>query len=65
MKVCLTNRRVKCTGKVECKSQIYANIKFSKSSINLCKDCTIELYQELARVVVPKSVKSKFYQENK
>ena len=61
MKVSLTNRHVKCTGKVDCKNEIYCNIKFSKASINLCKSCTIELYEKLAQTLVPKSVKSKFF----
>lgn len=64
MKVCLTNRRVKCTGKVDCQNEIYCNIKFSKSSINLCKSCTVELYEKLAHFMVPKSVKSKFSEKN-
>ena len=63
MRVCLTNRKVKCTGKVECKNKIYCNIKFSKHSINLCEDCAQELYQKLGKQFVPKSVKSKFYIE--
>ncbi len=61
MKVCLTNRRVKCTGKVDCNNEIYCNIRFSKASVNLCKSCAVELYENLARSLVPKSVKSKFY----
>ena len=65
MRVCLTNKRVKCTGKVDCKNEIYCNIRFSKASINLCKSCTIELYEKLAHCMVPKSVKSKFFLENK
>ncbi len=64
MKVCLTNRRVKCTGKVECMNRACFNIKFSKASINLCQNCTIELYEKLAKNLVPKSIKSKFYIKN-
>ncbi len=64
MKVCLTNKRVKCAGKVECKNEIYCNIKFSKASINLCQSCAIELYEKMAKLLVPKSVKSKFYLKN-
>ena len=60
MKVSLTNHRVKCTGKVECKNKIYLSIKFSKSNINLCYDCAVELYQKLGVIFVPKSIKSKF-----
>lgn len=63
MRVCLSNKRLKCAGKVDCKNVIFCNIKFSKASINLCKDCTQELYNELSRLVVPKSLKSKFYIE--
>lgn len=63
MKVFLTNKRVKCTGKVDCKNEIYCNIKFSKASINLCKSCAVELYEKLAQSLVPKSLKSKFYMQ--
>lgn len=63
MKVILTNKRVKCSGNVDCLNEIYCNIQFSKASINLCKFCTVELYEKLASSLVPKSVKSKFYMQ--
>ena len=64
MRVCLSNKRLKCAGKVDCKNVIFCNIKFSKASINLCQSCAIELYEKMAKLVVPKSVKSKFYLKN-
>ena len=60
MRVFLTNHRVKCTGKVECKNGIYLTIKFSKNNINLCYDCAVELYKKLGQQFVPKSIVSKF-----
>ena len=64
MKVCLTNRRCKCSGKINCENLIFCNIKFNKYSVYLCQNCLTELYDKLGKMIIPKSVKSKFYIEN-
>ena len=64
MKVSITNRKGKCAGKTNCTNILYCNIKFSKYSVNLCKFCMIDLYDKLGKMIIPKSIKSKFYLEN-
>ena len=64
MKVNIVNKRVRCAGKLGCENIIFCNIKFNKYSVNLCKECMTDLYMQLGKIIIPKSVKSKFYLEN-
>lgn len=64
MRVSSANRRVKCAGKTLCENKTVYTIKFSKSAIYLCEECARELYQELGKTLIPRSIKSKFNLEH-
>lgn len=60
MQLTIQTRKVKCAGDVECTNAPKYKINFSKYSVCLCEKCARDLYENLGKNLVPKSVKSKF-----
>lgn len=60
MQITISNRRCKCAGNLQCSNLTKNKISLNKQSIYLCDECLRELYESLAKIIIPKSVKSKF-----
>jgi len=60
MQIIRANRKAKCAGDMDCENMATVRVHFGKKQVYLCQECVKMLGIECARMVAPRSVKSKF-----
>ena len=60
MQITERERECVCMGKPNCSSEVRVDINLDGVCLHLCSTCATQLYRELGKKIVPKSIKSKF-----
>ena len=60
MEIIKATRKIKCAGSSECENVGEYVVHFGKKRVHLCRECIRMLNNECARMVAPRSIKSKF-----